>query len=161
MSLNQSDLMAHLSYDKNTGVFTRNIATCGRVKVGQVAGSVDAYGYTIISVLSERYKAHRLAWLYVFGEMPSGQVDHINGIKIDNRIANLRCVSHSENMQNKYDAHRNSSTGFLGVFVKGKGFASRISKDGKSHFLGCFTSADAASYAYSEAKKKLHIQPTP
>lgn len=157
--LTQRLLIDNLAYDKCTGVFTRRIAACGKVAVGDVAGSLDAYGYTVISVLSKRYKAHRLAWLYVFGEFPKNQIDHINGRKSDNRIDNLRDVLPQGNMYNKTNAHRTNKSGLLGVAARGSGFTAQISANKKRTFLGFFDSATSAHQAYLCAKQKLHAIP--
>lgn len=83
--MNQEILKLHLDYNQNTGVFIRRISLCNRVKIGDVAGNTNLQGYVAIRVLGKLYKAHRLAWLYVYGEFPR-DIDHINGVKSDNRI---------------------------------------------------------------------------
>ena len=85
-SLTAERLREVLDYDPDTGVFTRKVRTASSVKVGDVAGSLNGKGYIRIRVDGRLYFAHRLAWLYVHGEWPVDQVDHINGIKNDNRI---------------------------------------------------------------------------
>lgn len=92
--MTQHRLKELLSYDPDTGIFT------WIKRSNNTAGAVDAYGYTVIRIDTVLYKAHRLAWLYMHGEFPAGNLDHINQVKSDNRIDNLRVVSQSQNMQN-------------------------------------------------------------
>ncbi len=93
-------LRSILHYDQETGIFTWKVRTARRVKAGDVAGCSDGDGYRLIKVQSRLYKAHRLAWLYIHGSWPKDQIDHINRIRTDNRIANLREVSNKQNLQN-------------------------------------------------------------
>jgi hypothetical protein len=145
-----------LAYDAYTGFFTwRN--TTRATRSGQRAGCLERAGYIVITIDYRCYKAHRLAWLYVYGRWPNGLIDHINGVKDDNRIANLRDVSTRGNTYNRRVA-RNNKAGLLGVTItKGKYFTASIQADGHLHYLGSFPSAEAAHAAYLEAKKKLHI----
>ena len=78
-----------LHYDQDTGVFTWNVRRSGKTPAGSVAGSYDAYGYIQIRISPFRYKAHRLAWFYVNSEWPKFCIDHINGVRDDNRISQL------------------------------------------------------------------------
>lgn len=94
----ESDLSAQvlrktLSYDRDTGIFTR-------ARQSKPCGRLATKGYRQICVNSFRHMAHRLAWLYVYGEWPDGQIDHINQHKDDNRIDNLRVVNNKQNQEN-------------------------------------------------------------
>ena len=82
-------LRERLHYDAGTGVFTRRVGS-GHARTGEMAGSVHSTGYVRISIDGGKYTAHCLAWLYVHGVWPPDQIDHINGNRSDNRIANLR-----------------------------------------------------------------------
>lgn len=99
---------------------------------------------------------HRLIWVYAYGQEPEGVIDHINGVKTDNRLANLRDVPQRVNMQNQTRAHRQSSTGVLGVFPAGRRFISKISVDGLQRELGRFDTTAEAHAAYIAAKRQLH-----
>src|SRR6185436_109605 len=136
--LNAEQLRQILSYDAETGVFTWNAPGRGR-RPGPI-GSADAYGYKTARLAWKSYKLHRLAWLYVHGVWPSGDIDHINGIRDDNRLCNLRDVPRKTNLENQRSATNNQSTGLLGAyFDKRKGtFYSRISMHNKSIHLGTF-----------------------
>jgi hypothetical protein len=122
------------------------------------AGCTRSDKYVTIKVDAKRYLAHRLAWLYVHGEWPSRHLDHIDGDPSNNRIANLRDVSRSINMQNQLRARGDSLTGLLGVCkdTRKPWFYARITVHGKQINLGCFRTADAAHEAYLTAKRRLH-----
>lgn len=100
MSLTQDQLQQQLHYNPDTGVFTR-LVRASNMLPGTVAGTVHARdGYVVIRVLGAKYAAHRLAWLYMTGKWPSQEIDHINRDRADNRISNLRDVTHMVNMSN-------------------------------------------------------------
>lgn len=127
----------------------------GRSKKGTYSECKDRYGYVCIGLHGKVYRAHRLVWMYVYGYFPDKDIDHINGIRSDNRPENLRVLSRSENKQNQA-VQRNNKTGVKGVFkVKGK-FIAEICHEGKSYYIGCFDSIEDASTAYNEKAKKLH-----
>lgn len=147
-----------LNYDQETGVFTWRIATGNRVKPGAVAGTNNGAGYLLIAIDRRRYKAHRLAFLYVHGRWPEPEVDHINGVRSDNRIANLREATRAQNCQNKKGAYRNSKSGQPGVYMKkasGKWFAEIVSNH-RTISLGTFQTRDEAIAAYEGAKRIYH-----
>ena len=147
-----------LSYDADTGVFTW-AARRGNVPAGKRAGTRDSDGYTQISIEGRLYKAHRLAWLYVHGEWPFGEVDHINGARDENQIGNLRVATSAENKQNQRRAHsRNKSSGLLGVnwSKDAKRWRASICVNKKQRHIGLFDTAEAAHNAYLAAKAELH-----
>lgn len=158
MTLTAEILRELVSYDPDTGDFKWKISG-GRRKCGQKAGSNGhPHGYCQIGIDCTLYFAHRLAWLYVHGEWPRGEVDHIDGDTANNRIANLRDTSHAANMQNIRKANVNNSTGFLGTrrYKSGKFFAV-ITANGKRRFLGSFVTPQSAHEAYLTAKRMLHM----
>ena len=150
-TLTQDSLRAQVRYDPATGVFTW---PNGRV-AGNPAGRSGRLQITLGGVA--RY-AHRLAWLYVYGRWPAGQLDHINGDKLDNRIGNLRELTNAENKQNQSKAYANNRTGLLGVSHDPRSgtWRARIMVGGKSKSLGCFSTPEQASDAYRSAKAALH-----
>ena len=89
-TLTAARLRELLQYDPETGVFTRLVKTSNGIKVGDVAGTADARGYILIRVDGWLHLAHRLAWLHMTCEWPKGMIDHINGVRDDNRWSNLR-----------------------------------------------------------------------
>ena len=148
-----------LAYDAKTGQFFR-LTDGGRgVKAGEVAGCIQkSSGYRYISLDGKRMLAHRLAWLHFFGEWPKRQIDHINGVRDDNSIGNLRDVSISVNQQNRRKASANNLAGFLGVRVhKRTGrYTAAIRVDGPARHIGYFSTAEEAHSAYIQAKREYH-----
>lgn len=138
-----------LDYDPGTGVFTRRLSN-GRWKAGTVAGCTGVDGYTFIYVDGVQYRAHRLAWLHVHGIFPAADIDHINGLRRDNRIANLRDVSRKTNLQNIRNVRSSSTSGLLGAFRHKKSGLWRTSLkiDGKERSLGYFKTPEEAHRAY-------------
>ena len=143
-------------YDPATGIFTRKIKTAPSTKVGEIAGYVRCDGYVLIKVDKKNIYAHRLAWLCFYGASAEKQIDHINGIKSDNRIVNLRLATLSQNQHNR-TAYANNTSGYKGVMldVSGKWMA-RIKLNGKSHYLGTFDAPADAHAAYIEAATRMH-----
>ena len=132
-ALTQERLKELLNYDASTGVFTRKVSTNG-AKAGDIAGRKTKGRYVEIRVDGGRYLAHRLAWLYMYGEFPSDDIDHINHIKTDNSLANLRVASKAENQKNRSLSIRNK-TGVSGVCPHNSGWYVRV---GKSDYLGLY-----------------------
>jgi hypothetical protein len=144
-----------LSYDKDTGEFYWKKKVANRVSIGDLTGRMQRGGYLLICIKNKRYLAHRLAWLYVYGKWPINQLDHINGIRSDNRICNLRDATRCNNAQNK-KVQANNKLGVKGVEFHACGkYRSTIWKDNKRYHLGLFDSVEQASAAYAAAAKKL------
>ena len=99
--LNMALLKETLSYDQETGLFIRIKRTSNCIKANEVACRLNSFNkYRQVAFMGKTYQAHRLAWFYVHGVFPCGQIDHINRNKSDNRLVNLRDCSISENKQN-------------------------------------------------------------
>ena len=154
-TLTQERLKELLHYDPETGVFTRRTSRGGEL-AGAIAGCPVWTGYTKICVDKTNYLAHRLAWFYVYGDFPSEEIDHINGVRTDNFIKNLRHVSSRVNKENKRFAQSNSKSGALGASPFRGGFRARIFVNGREKHLGTFNTAEAAHAAYLVAKRALH-----
>ncbi len=147
-----------LIYNPDTGIFLWKIASVGRIKMLGVAGSKHNQGYIVITIKGKAYLAHRLAWLYVYGEIPREQLDHINNIRSDNRIANLRVATHIQNQGNQIKPHHENKTGFLGVsFDKRRNkYVAYISINGRNKKLGRFDTPEEAHKKYIEKKREIH-----
>ena len=155
--LSHSHLAERLSYDKATGVITWKVSPVSRIPAGSVAGSTSDKGYTVIVCMGRLYQAHRIAWLLTHGTWPDGDIDHINGIRSDNRIANLRDVSRSVNQQNLKRARRDNQSGLLGVKQTRSGsFEARINVHGRYVHIGTYPTAHEAHAAYLSAKRNSH-----
>lgn len=136
-----------LHYDPETGVFTWRTTNKYRreIKVGDRAGYADAKGYWLHRVNGATYLAHRLAWFYVHGEWPPHQVDHINGIRDDNRISNLRLATRTQNARNRALRSDNTS-GHAGIHFdkRDKNWRVQSSLNGRNAYVGIFATLDEA-----------------
>jgi len=158
------DLRNALKYVEKTGIFTwKDPVPCGRVKPGQVAGCLSkSTGYIYIRIKGRLYAAHRLAWLYVNGSLPNDGIDHIDGIKTNNSISNLRIAPQVLNQQNLKKAKSHSSTGLLGIVLdkRRNKWRAEIQANKKRSFLGYFATKEEAHQAYIIAKRNLHAYGT-
>lgn len=156
--LTQARLKELLHYDPNTGLFKRRVTASNNAKAGSIAGCVSKFlGYRLIGVDRKPYYAHRLAWLYVHGTLPPDQIDHINRVKTDNRICNLRLATDAENRQNMPMPSSNTS-GHVGVhwFKRCQKWTAYIQIDKKTISLGYFNDIDDAIAARKAAEVKFH-----
>ena len=148
-----------LHYDPDTGEFRWRVSR-GPRKAGAVAGGPHQTGYATIRIDSVQYLTHRLAWLTTYGEFPPEQTDHINHDKSDNRISNLRAVSHSENSRNQ-KIYKNNTSGVVGVSwypKKGK-WRSKMKVREKYIHLGYFTEKEDAISARKAAEEEHNFHP--
>lgn len=154
--LTKERLIELFEYDKDTGVFKRKVAR-GNQSAGTIPGTRNhPTGRTYMHVDGKTYFSYRLAWLYVYGQFPDSEIDHIDGNKKNNSIYNLRQASRHENAQNIKVAHKNNVSGFLGVNKRGSRYRARIRIDGKLINIGQFDTPVEAHDAYMKAKDKLH-----
>lgn len=143
-----------VSYDSETGEFVWTDCNKKRLN-GATVGTKDKDGYLTAKIDQVRVRLHRLAWRIVYGEWPKDQIDHINGIKSDNRISNLRIASNSENNCNR-PAQANNKLGVRGVRFNNNRYQALICKDKKQIVLGSFKTINEAQAAYINAAKALH-----
>lgn len=152
-----SDLLAEMhrqwAYDSANGGFTWATSCQYKPRSGSRVGGSDGRGYLMTRLLGHRFKVHRLVWLWHHGELPQGSIDHINRIRSDNRIENIRLATDLQNQGNMESMTRS----FAGVSrdPKGRGFVARIQRHGKKTYLGYFATKDAARAAYVEASRRL------
>lgn len=163
------ELRSIVDYDPDTGLFTwrwrplydfpdkRTWMKRNSQYSGKAAGFLNRHGYLNLCVMGKTIGAHRLAWLYYYGTIPS-VIDHINGIRTDNRIANLREVSVGENSRNQKIRSTNKS-GVTGVMASGSKFRAYIGVSGKFKTLGTFDDFDAAIYARKKAESDHGYHP--
>ncbi len=145
-----------LHYDPETGIFYAKKRR-GPLSVGKSSGTITPDGYVQISLHRSLYLAHRLAWLYVFGEFPSQQIDHKDRDGTNNRIENLRLATGSQNNYNKPKRADNTS-GHRGVcYVKRSGlWEAKTKVNGKRKSLGRYKTPQEAGFAYEQFAKANH-----
>lgn len=147
--ISQSELKDALAYDPLTGIFSW-------LGSGKTAGSKGASGYIRIQLNHKRHSAHRLAWLYVTGRWPTGEIDHKNRVTHDNRWANLREATAQQNQYN-VALRRTNTSGARGVSPTDSGRWRAMIKlpgaKGMTH-LGVFSSVAEASAVYEAAAKQ-------
>jgi hypothetical protein len=169
--VNQNKLQLLVNYNPNTGIFTwkyRNLDTFKSIFRAKTWNTRYAYketgcitkdGYLTIRIDDKAHYAHRLAWIYIYGKSPKKHIDHINGIRTDNRIENLREADSSENLQNQRKGHPDSKySKLLGVSFhkRDKKYVSQIKTNGSHKNLGYFNTEEEAYNAYLKAKHQLH-----
>jgi hypothetical protein len=156
--ITQTELKEYLEYNKNTGIFHwKKNPISGKKRIGLVAGSNKGSGYIRIVINQEKYYAHRLAWLYVYGVWPEREIDHINNNTSDNSIKNLREASREGNTRNT-SLSKNNTSGFKGVCR-----CSRTNKwraqcwvNKKNYYLGSFKDIDKAVEAVKRFREINH-----
>ena len=155
--MTQDDALRILSYDRVSGEFRWRINASPRVLAGSVAGTVNDKGYLVIRYKGKVYKAHRLAWLIITSSLPSGEIDHVNGNKLDNSISNLRIASREQNNRN-VGLRSDNTSGFKGVRWSNpnKKWHANISVAKKRIHLGFFEKKEDAVEAYRKASLKYH-----
>lgn len=153
--ITQERLKELFHFCPDTGLFTRITTTSNRSKAGSIAGSKGVSGYLQININHKIYKSHRLAWLYVYGVLPSLQIDHIDHDRANNIITNLRLVTHQENSKNQKIRSTNSS-GFTGVFwyKRHNKWLASIKVNGKAKYLGLYKALSDAVLVRLDAEKE-------
>ena len=159
-----NDVVDAVVYDCSTGLFVwkyrPDMSNSWNARfAGKQALNIDSDGYKSGRINYRIYQAHRVAWLIHYGEWPDGQVDHINMVRSDNRIDNLRLATRSENAMNRGKQNDNTS-GYKGVsWHKSSGkWQAKIKKNGKCIYLGTYHDVLEAHLAYCRAVHDVHGQ---
>ena len=151
LGLTQERLKEVLHYAPTTGRFRWRVRQ-GGMSPRREAGSSSGAGYRTIHIDGVPHLAHRLAWLYVKGEHPTGEIDHKNGMRTDNRIVNLR---DSPPPKNRWNVVRRNASGAVGVYRRGAKWRARIVVNGRQIELGIYDSKQEAAAAYICAARLL------
>ena len=152
--LTQNELKQLLHYDQDTGVFTWKISK-GSAYCGKTYKAKKRH-YIVHRINNTKYKAHNLAWLYVYGSMPNGVIDHINGDILDNRICNLRDITNYENSLNIKNK-KNSYSRFKGAAKRNDGvYQVQIRTKNRQIYIGRYKSEFEAAYRYDLASLQYH-----
>lgn len=161
--LSVQELRAFVSYDPLTGLFTRLVKTNRQCIMTPWAGVLTKRGNRSLCVKGSAHAAHRLAWLYMTGQWPTLEIDHINGDPADNKFANLREASSGQNKQNRHKIRSDNKHGLIGVHIHDRSkktglpvWRAKIHLNGKAHHIGLYNTPEEAQAAYVEAKRRLH-----
>lgn len=152
--LTQSIIKDHLSYNSETGIVSRRKTVTSRKEIDNV-GWINNNGYVVCKFLGKSYVLHKLIWIYMTGKYPSGDIDHINGIRHDNRWSNLREATRSQNINNM-GIKKSNTSGYRGIYKSGKGWGAKCMIKGKITHLGVFSTAQEASIAYETFAREKH-----
>jgi len=158
--ITQEELKEMLRYDPETGFFWWNQQIFNNSRtMDRPAGHTTVRNELILKINGKNMRLHRLAVLYMTGETPPDQIDHIDGNRSNNKWNNLRLCSNLENSQNR-KVRKDSMSKLIGASydknAKGKKFRASLTVNGKCIFLGQFATAEEAHAAYVAAKPLYH-----
>ena len=149
---------AHEFFVLDGGVLKNRTARGRRAKVGQIAGTSNGDGYLRVRVNGYQFRVHRIIWLMTYGCWPKGQIDHINGMRDDNRPENMRDVDSQGNQRNQHIRVDNTS-GITGVSLENGRWTARIKIDGQRYRLGRYRTRDEALAARHAAQVVAGFHP--
>lgn len=153
--MNQSQLKEMFHYDPDTGEFVRLVQRSPNAMVGDIVGTVDGKGYLHVSINKKFYRLHRLAFLYMTGEIPR-YVDHIDRNRTNNRWSNLRAINGCRGNAGNSGIHSHNTSGYRGVSKNNRSgkWHAQIKINGKQTYLGRFNTPEEAARRYNEAAKE-------
>jgi hypothetical protein len=157
--LTQEILKEYLHYNPDTGIFTWVKSPHKNTHMlGKTAGTLGKKGYVSIGILRNIYKAHKLVWLYMYGYFPQDQIDHINHIRYDNRLSNLREANNTLNQKNT-SKRKDNITGVTGVHWQDNRWRVQIGIKGKNKHLGMFLNLEEAIAVRKQAEIDYGFHP--
>jgi hypothetical protein len=154
--LTQERVRYLFTYDEKNGLLLRNLKR-GKGLPGKPSLCKDKDGYHVVGIDNKNYRTHRVIWLYVYGEFPEGYLDHINRIRTDNRIENLREADYSKNGYNTKTPKANT-TGVKNVqWIKHMNkYQVRLRANNQNLVIGHFADLELAELVAIEARNKYH-----
>jgi hypothetical protein len=158
--MNIQKMREFISYNPDSGVMTWKKVLSNRTKPGALCGAnIDSKGYGRVCFDGKQYRAHRVVWALFYGEAPDQQIDHINGNRLDNRIANLRLASNAQNSRN-CRLSKNNTSGVTGISYhsKAKKWMAQIMLSRKNNYLGLFNTKEEAIAARKKAETQYFGQ---
>jgi hypothetical protein len=144
----------YITYNPETGVMTWKKVLGNRTRAGaQCGANVDSKKYGRVCFDGRHYRAHRVAWALFYKELPPEQIDHINGNRLDNRIANLRAANNAENSRNAQRG-KNNTSGVVGVtwHRAAKKWVAQLMFNRRTKYLGLFENIEDAAKARRQAE---------
>jgi len=156
---NQEDV--RYLFDYKEGKLFENVRRSNIIKIGNKVGSLHLEGYAVVRIFNKEYKVHRLIWVYHNGPIPKGkEIDHINHIRDDNRIENLRLVTQKDNARN-CSLSKNNTSGVQGVMwhKATQKWLAQIRNNKKQIHLGVFENKEEAIKSRKDAEKKYGYHP--
>jgi hypothetical protein len=128
------------------------------IRIGDRVGTLRESGYRVLTLYKKYHMEHRVIWMFHYGDIPKGyEIDHIDEVKDNNKIENLRLATPSENQYN-VSATKHSKTGLKGAAFhkRDKKWFASIRHNGKRIYLGYYNSPEQAHQAYKKAAIELH-----
>tara|TARA_R110000868_G_scaffold212233_1_gene462209 strand:- start:7 stop:516 length:510 start_codon:yes stop_codon:yes gene_type:complete len=155
--LTQEKLKTLLSYDPDTGILTWRKKFCRSIKVGSQVGTPTSEGYVAFQIGGKKFYAHRAIWFFVHGVWPPEEIDHINHVRNDNRLCNLRLANRLENSHNT-QKHEKNFSGHKGVVwhIRNKKWQVQMRFKGKAYYVGQFINLEEAIQARFQTETKLY-----
>jgi len=147
--ITQELLKERYYYNPLTGLLTNRYTLSPKAVKGAVAGCTEFNGYRSLRINGKQYQLHRLIWLYVYGSYPINDIDHINRIRDDNRLDNLRDVTASINTHNKEPGKIGCKRARSGRWI------AVIKINNKQMYLGTYDTQEQAHAAYLIKKQEL------
>lgn len=146
-----------LKYDPETGVLRWRVGY-GKAVAGSEAGYLQSARYMTLGIDGEKFRAHRVAWALVYGEWPEHTIDHLDGDRCNNKLANLRCVPQAVNMQNIRKPTSRNTSGYLGVYWSDRrgGWMASVTTGGKQRRWGPYKTRERAYATYVARKRQYH-----
>lgn len=156
--ITRKELQEMCVYDATSGELRWKYTRNSRALKGKRVGCLDKHGYLVTLIGKKNYLVHRLVWLFIYGRLPK-IVDHINGIKDDNRLSNLRSCTVQQSAKNK-GIFANNKTGYKGVSIctRSQRYQVTCRVNGIKKWLGYFDDVLLAAAAYQAYAKQQHAE---